>query len=55
MAHVALAFVCSDVFVLDPPATWPVFESIDPMRAKFAPQTKVLSAIEGWADNHGFR
>ncbi len=33
---------------------WPLFTTVDEVRAKFSKETKVLVAIGGWGDTVGF-
>ncbi len=33
---------------------WPMFTTVDEVRAKFSKETKVLVAIGGWGDTVGF-
>lgn len=54
VTHVAMAFVSSEAFVGEPPAEWPLFESVEAIRAKFRSGTKILVAIGGWGDDKGF-
>ncbi|KAK7748154.1 hypothetical protein SLS53_001409 [Cytospora paraplurivora] len=54
VTHIAMAFVSSEAFVEEPPAEWPLFESVEAIRAKFKPGTKILVAIGGWGDDKGF-
>lgn len=55
VTHVALAFMRSDVFNVDEtPTEFPLFTTVESVRAKFAPDTKVMVAIGGWGDSTGF-
>lgn len=57
VTHVALAFVSSEVLLgrTNLPITWPLFEDVASIRAKFPnPNTKILVAIGGWGDDKGF-
>ncbi|PHH71539.1 hypothetical protein CDD80_5215 [Ophiocordyceps camponoti-rufipedis] len=55
VTHVILAFMPSNVFnVDDTPAAFPLFTSVDDVRSKFRPDTKILIAIGGWGDSQGF-
>lgn len=33
---------------------WPIFMTVEETRARFSPGTKVMVAIGGWGDTHGF-
>ncbi|VUC33521.1 unnamed protein product [Clonostachys rosea] len=56
ITHVNLAFLTSDVFTAEtPPDEYPLFMSVDQVRAGFKPGTKVLVAIGGWGDWKGFQ
>lgn len=45
----------SDVFHLEtPPDPYPLFTTVDEVRLRFGPQTKIMVAIGGWGDSHGF-
>ncbi|KAL4940958.1 hypothetical protein BDV06DRAFT_223559 [Aspergillus oleicola] len=54
VTHVALAFMRSDSFNTPNQRNWPLFTTIDDVRAKFAPETAVMVAIGGWGDTQGF-
>lgn len=55
VTHVALAFMRSDAFNSDEtPDSWPIFMTVGETRSKFEPGTKVMVAIGGWGDTHGF-
>jgi GH18 family chitinase len=36
------------------PTSWPFYTTVDAIRNKFAPGTKVMVAIGGWGDTVGF-
>ncbi|CAG9953069.1 unnamed protein product [Clonostachys rosea f. rosea IK726] len=56
ITHVNLAFLTSDVFTAEtPPDEYPLFMTVDQVRAGFKPGTKVLVAIGGWGDWKGFQ
>ncbi|KAL5333199.1 glycoside hydrolase superfamily [Aspergillus crustosus] len=54
VTHVALAFMRSDSFNRQNASDWPLFTTIDEVRAKFAPETAIMVAIGGWGDTAGF-
>lgn len=55
ITHVALAFMNSDVFNSDQAAPdFPLFTTVEEVRSKFHPGTKVMIAIGGWGDSQGF-
>ncbi|KAL4789165.1 glycoside hydrolase superfamily [Aspergillus venezuelensis] len=54
ITHVALAFMRSDWFNTPNRADWPLFTSIEDVRAQFAPGTDIMVAIGGWGDTSGF-
>ncbi|KAL4962683.1 glycoside hydrolase family 18 protein [Aspergillus stella-maris] len=54
VTHVALAFMRSDWFNTPNRTEWPLFTSIENVRAQFAPGTAVMVAIGGWGDTSGF-
>lgn len=55
ITHVILAFMRSDTFNVDQsPPTWPLFATVDRVRPRFGPHTKVMIAIGGWGDSLGF-
>lgn len=50
-----MAFMPSGIFnEKDPDLSWPLFLSVDDVRALFRPNTKVMVAIGGWGDTEGF-
>ncbi|KAK4136262.1 glycoside hydrolase family 18 protein [Trichocladium antarcticum] len=55
VTHVAVAFMSPGVFN-EPGRTggWPLFTTVDQVRAKFPKDTKVMIAIGGWGDTIGF-
>lgn len=55
ITHIFLAFVRSDIFHLDNlPADYDLPMSIDEIRERTCPGTKVSVAIGGWGDSKGF-
>ncbi|PHH85293.1 hypothetical protein CDD83_631 [Cordyceps sp. RAO-2017] len=55
ITHVILAFMRSDVFNVDEtPPHFPLFTSVGEARQHFQPSTKIMVAIGGWGDSHGF-
>jgi hypothetical protein len=54
VTHVALAFMRSDIFNRQNVTEWPLFTTVDEVRGKFSPGTKVMVAIGGWGDTQGF-
>nr|AIT18907.1 chitinase [Hirsutella thompsonii] len=55
ISHVILAFMRSDTFNVDAtPDNFPLFLSVNETRPLFKPETKVMVAIGGWGDSHGF-
>lgn len=51
-----MAFLTSDVFTVEePPEEYPLFMTVDEVRAEFPPSTKVSVAIGGWGDWKGFQ
>ena len=44
----------SDWFNAPNRTDWPLFTSIEDVRAKFAPGTAIMVAIGGWGDTSGF-
>ncbi|KAI0126316.1 glycoside hydrolase family 18 protein [Xylariales sp. AK1849] len=55
ITHVVLAFMQSGRFNEESPGSdWPIFMSVDETRNSFSPDTKVMVAIGGWGDTHGF-
>ena len=55
ITHVILAFMRSDVFNVDKtPAEFPLFTTVNEVRKQFSPDTKIMVAIGGWGDTHGF-
>ncbi|KAF7561445.1 hypothetical protein G7046_g2694 [Stylonectria norvegica] len=55
VTHVILAFMRSDIFNADEPLVeFPLFTTVDEVRQKFVPGTKVMVAIGGWGDTEGF-
>jgi GH18 family chitinase len=51
---VALAFMSPGIFNDPSRAEWPLFTTVDQVRAKFTKDTKVMIAIGGWGDTIGF-
>ncbi|KAH6982729.1 glycoside hydrolase superfamily [Ilyonectria destructans] len=55
ITHVILAFMRSEIFNVDEtPSEFPLFTTVEEVRSKFVPGTKVMVAIGGWGDNAGF-
>lgn len=54
ITHVNLAFLNSNLFNDENVTTYPLFTTMEEVRSKFAPNTKVLIAIGGWGDTEGF-
>ncbi|KAK7424001.1 hypothetical protein QQZ08_008825 [Neonectria magnoliae] len=55
ITHVILAFMRSETFNVDKtPSEFPLFTTVEEVRSKFVPGTKVMVAIGGWGDNEGF-
>ncbi|KAG9196059.1 hypothetical protein G6011_01180 [Alternaria panax] len=54
ISDVALAFMRSDIFNTPDQNEWPLFTTIDEVRAKFSEGTIVQVAIGGWGDTDGF-
>ncbi|KAI2638415.1 glycoside hydrolase family 18 protein [Xylaria nigripes] len=55
ITHVALAFMNSNTFNRESDSTsWPIFMSVEEVRSRFLPETKVMVAIGGWGDTNGF-
>lgn len=55
VTHVNLAFMRSETFnVEETPSEFPLFTTIDQVRPKFSPSTKILVAIGGWGNSEGF-
>ena len=44
----------SSTFNLPSSTEWPLFTTVNEVRAKFAPGTAVMVAIGGWGDTQGF-
>lgn len=38
----------------DPDPSWPLFMSVDDVRSRVRPSSKVMVAIGGWGDTEGF-
>jgi len=54
VSHAALAFMSPGLFN-DPTRTeWPLFATVEQVRANFTQDTKVMIAIGGWGDTIGF-
>jgi chitinase len=49
-----MAFANSSLFNSDYPAQFQPFESLEKMRKRFGPDTKIMIAIGGWGDTSGF-
>lgn len=49
-----LAFLNLKLFNDENATTYPLFTTVEEVRTKFAPNTKVLVAIGGWGDTEGF-
>lgn len=54
VTHVAVAFMSPGVFNEPGRTDWPLFTTIDEVRAKFPKETKIQVAIGGWGDTIGF-
>lgn len=55
ITHVVLAFMRSDVFNSNETSLeFPLFTTVEKVRQKFHPGTKVMVAIGGWGDSLGF-
>ncbi|KAI1620638.1 glycoside hydrolase superfamily [Exophiala viscosa] len=54
ITHVILAFMRSEVFNQEEPQEWPLFTTVNAVRAQFAPGTSIMIAIGGWGDTVGF-
>jgi hypothetical protein len=54
VTHVILAFMRSSTFTVTNQTSWPLFTTVDEVRAKFAPGTKIMVGIGGWGDSEGF-
>jgi GH18 family chitinase len=55
ITHVILAFMQSGKFNKEnPDPGWPIFMSVEDTRARFKLGTKIMVAIGGWGDTHGF-
>lgn len=54
VTHVALAFLSPSIFNDPHRSSWPLFTSVDEVRANFTKGTKVMIAIGGWGDTEGF-
>ncbi|KAI1174822.1 glycoside hydrolase family 18 protein [Nemania sp. FL0916] len=55
ITHVTLAFMNSEIFnQKEPRSSWPIFMSVEEVRFRFQPGTKIMVAIGGWGDTHGF-
>ncbi|KAL2169129.1 hypothetical protein VTG60DRAFT_6456 [Thermothelomyces hinnuleus] len=54
VTHVAVAFMSPGLFNEPGRTEWPLFTTVDDVRAKFPEKTKVLVAIGGWGDTIGF-
>ncbi|KAL3489574.1 glycoside hydrolase superfamily [Aspergillus germanicus] len=54
VTQVALAFMRSDLFNGENVTEWPLFTTVDDVRGKFSPGTKIMVAIGGWGDTQGF-
>ncbi|KAK3346199.1 glycoside hydrolase family 18 protein [Lasiosphaeria hispida] len=54
VTHVAIAFMSPGVFNDPARSEWPLFTTVDQVRAQFRSGTKIMVAIGGWGDTHGF-
>ncbi|KAI8940916.1 hypothetical protein NX059_002174 [Plenodomus lindquistii] len=54
VTHVALAFMSTSLFNQPGQPDWPLFTTVDKVRSKFAPGTKIQVAIGGWGDTAAF-
>ncbi|MCJ1393320.1 hypothetical protein MMC18_006192 [Xylographa bjoerkii] len=54
VTHVSLAFMRSDTFNEAQPTAWPLFTTVESVRAKFPRDTAVMVSIGGWGDTAGF-
>ena len=44
-----------EIFNVDEtPSEFPLFTTVDEVRSKFAPSTKIMVAIGGWGNSEGF-
>lgn len=57
MTHVILAFMGASMFNEPNRTEWPIFgggTTVNGIRSRFAPGTKVMVAIGGWGDTQAF-
>ena len=54
ITHVALAFMSPGIFNEPDHVGWPFWTTVDEIRDKFPPGTKIMVAIGGWGDTIGF-
>ncbi|KAK4187806.1 endochitinase 1 [Podospora australis] len=54
VTHVAIAFMSPGVFNDPTRVEWPMFTTVEEVRAKFPENTKIMVAIGGWGDTIGF-
>ncbi|KAK0724723.1 glycoside hydrolase family 18 protein [Lasiosphaeris hirsuta] len=54
VTHVAIAFMSPGAFNDPARSEWPFFTTVNQVRAQFRRGTKVMVAIGGWGDTHGF-
>jgi GH18 family chitinase len=54
VTHVALAFMRAETFNEPGPSSFPLFTTVEEMRAKFAEGTEIMVAIGGWGDTESF-
>ncbi|KAK4162312.1 glycoside hydrolase superfamily [Cladorrhinum sp. PSN259] len=54
VTHVAIAFMSPGVFNIPERTDYPLFTTVEDVRAKFPKDTKVMIAIGGWGDTIGF-
>ncbi|KAJ5692318.1 hypothetical protein N7462_001741 [Penicillium macrosclerotiorum] len=52
--HAIMGFAPTKLFNSDSAPSFTPFESVDSMRKRFSPNTKVMIAIGGWGDTSGF-
>ncbi|KAJ5469710.1 hypothetical protein N7539_009328 [Penicillium diatomitis] len=52
--HAIMAFAPTSIFNSDSTPSFTPFESVDTMRKRFGPNTKLMIAIGGWGDTAGF-
>lgn len=55
VTHVAIAFMRSETFNDPDRDGWPLFMTVEEVRARFPKQTRIMVAIGGWGNEDGFR